>query len=417
MMKRGMEMSFKKNLSKYAKLIVKAGLNVQPDQILVIDAAVEAVELVRLVTKEAYEVGAKEVVVRYSDEVVSKLKYEYMAKEEFANVPAWFSSFRNDYAAKGAAFLSIVSNDPEGLKGVDPSKVALWSKNASIACKPFNDSLDLGINTWCIAGASSVKWANKVYPDMSDSEAVEALWNAIFKASKVTSDDPLAAWQEHRKSFEARIKYLNDLNLKSMTYTNSLGTDLTVTFNDDYLFAGGGGYTTSNLYYFPNIPTEEIFTSPARNGTNGVVYSSLPLNYNGNLIDEFKMEFKDGKIVDFDAKVGKGVLNEMLSIDEGSRYLGEVALVPYDSPISNMKTLFYNTLFDENASCHLAIGKGFGECIKDGLTMSKEQLLEKGINDSLTHVDFMIGTSDLKIVGTTKDDQEVMIFENGNFVF
>lgn len=340
-----------------------------------------------------------------------------MDKEEFANVPAWFSSFRNDYAAKGAAFLSIVSNDPEGLKGIDPSKVALWSKNASMACKPFNDSLDLGINAWCVAGASSIKWANKVYPDMSDSEAVEALWNAIFKAAKVTSDDPLATWQEHRKSFEARVKHLNDLNLKSMTYTNSLGTDLTVTFNDDYLFAGGGGYTTSNLYYFPNIPTEEIFTSPARNGTNGVVYSSLPLNYNGNLIDEFKMVFKDGKIIDFDAKVGKDVLNEMLNIDEGSRYLGEVALVPYDSPISNMKTLFYNTLFDENASCHLAIGKGFGECIKDGLTMSKEQLLEKGINDSLTHVDFMIGTSDLKIVGTTKDDQEVMIFENGNFAF
>ena len=356
-------------------------------------------------------------VVKYNDEVVSRYKYKYLEKEAFAHVPTWFKEFRNDYAAKKAAFLTIISDDPEGFKGIDPAKIALWSKSVSTACKPFYDSLDLGINTWCIVAGSSIKWANKVYPDMSDSEAVEALWNAIFKAVKVVDDDPLPAWQEHRKSFEARVAYLNKLNLNTLTYTNSLGTNLTVTLNEGYLFAGGGSYTTKGQYFFPNMPTEEIFTSPYRNGTNGVVYSSLPLNYNGNLIDEFKMEFKDGRIIDFDAKIGKEVLKEMLSIDEGSLYLGEIALVPYDSPISNMKTLFYNTLFDENASCHLAIGKGFSECIQGGLTMTKEQLLEKGVNDSLTHVDFMIGTSDLKIVGETKDGQVVRIFENGNFVF
>lgn len=356
-------------------------------------------------------------VVKYNDEVVSRYKYKYLEKEAFAHVPTWFKEFRNDYAAKKAAFLTIISDDPEGFKGIDPAKIALWSKSVSTVCKPFYDSLDLGINTWCIVAGSSIKWANKVYPDMSDSEAVEALWNAIFKAVKVVDDDPLTAWQEHRKSFEARVAYLNKLNLNTLTYTNSLGTNLTVTLNEGYLFAGGGSYTTKGQYFFPNMPTEEIFTSPYRNGTNGVVYSSLPLNYNGNLIDEFKMEFKDGRIIDFDAKMGKEVLKEMLSIDEGSLYLGEIALVPYDSPISNMKTLFYNTLFDENASCHLAIGKGFSECIQGGLTMTKEQLLEKGVNDSLTHVDFMIGTSDLKIVGETKDGQVVRIFENGNFVF
>lgn len=356
-------------------------------------------------------------VVKYNDEVVSRYKYKYLEKEAFAHVPTWFKEFRNDYAAKKAAFLTIISDDPEGFKGIDPAKIALWSKSVSTACKPFYDSLDLGINTWCIVAGSSIKWANKVYPDMSDSEAVEALWNAIFKAVKVVDDDPLTAWQEHRKSFEARVAYLNKLNLNTLTYTNSLGTNLTVTLNEGYLFAGGGSYTTKGQYFFPNMPTEEIFTSPYRNGTNGVVYSSLPLNYNGNLIDEFKMEFKDGRIIDFDAKMGKEVLKEMLSTDEGSLYLGEIALVPYDSPISNMKTLFYNTLFDENASCHLAIGKGFSECIQGGLTMTKEQLLEKGVNDSLTHVDFMIGTSDLKIVGETKDGQVVRIFENGNFVF
>lgn len=410
-------MSFKEKLSKYAKLIVRAGLNVQTDQIVVIDAPVENVELVRLVTKEAYEAGAKEVVVKYSDEVVSRYKYEYLAKEEFGHVPNWFQEFRNDYASKNAAFLTIISDDPEGFKGIDPTKMALWSKSVSTACKPFYDSLDLGINTWCIVAGSSIKWANKVYPDMSDSEAVEALWNAIFKAVKVNDDDPQLSWENHRQSFEARVNHLNALNLKTLHYTNSLGTDLTVTLNDDYLFAGGGSYTTKGVYFFPNMPTEEIFTSPYRGGTNGVVYSAMPLNYNGNLIDEFKMEFKDGRIVAFEAKVGQDVLSEMLNIDEGSRYLGEVALVPYDSPLSNMNTLFYNTLFDENASCHLAIGKGFSECIKDGLTMTKAELLEKGINDSLTHVDFMIGTSDLNITGETKDGEVVKIFENGNFAF
>ena len=196
-----------------------------------------------------------------------------------------------------------------------------------------------------------------------------------------------------------------------------LGMNIEKVLNKGYLFAGGGSYSVDGVYFFANMPTEEIFTSPNYKGTNGVVYSSLPLNYNGNLIEEFKLVFKDGRIIDYDAKIGKEVLKEVIEIDEGSHYLGEIALVPYDSPISNMKTLFYNTLFDENASCHLAIGKGFSECLKDGLTMTKEQLLEKGVNDSLTHVDFMIGTKDLRIIGKTNDDQEVIIFEAGNFAF
>ena len=411
------KMSFNENLLKYARLIVKAGVNVQKGQIVVIDAPVENAKLARMITKEAYLAGASEVVVKYNDEVVSKYKYEYEDIDNFGKVPEWFVHFRNDYAKKNAAIISIQSNDPEGLKGIDPKKISLWSRSVAMACKPFYDGMDLGINPWCIAAASSIKWANKVYPDMSDKEAVEALWQAIFKACKVTCDDPIDAWQQHRYSFEKRVNYLNDLNLKTLTYTNSLGTNLTVTLNDDYLFAGGGSYNNDGVYYFANIPTEEIFTSPYRNGTNGVVYSSMPLNYNGNLIDKFKIEFKDGKIVDFDCEVGKDVLNEIINIDEGSHYLGEIALVPYDSAISNMKTLFYNTLYDENAACHLAIGKGFGECIKDGLKLSKEQLLEKGINDSLTHVDFMIGTSDLNITGTTKDCKEVLIFKDGNFAF
>lgn len=410
-------MSLEQKLVNYAKLIVASGLNVQKGQTVVIDAAIEAASLVRLVTKEAYAIGAKEVVVKYSDEVVNRLKYENCEQEVFETIPPWLVAFKNDYANINACFLSIISSDPESLKGIDPLKMAAWSKNMNKECKMFRDLLDNATNSWCIVAASSPKWANKVFPDMSDSEAEEALWNAILKATKADLEDPIDAWQKHRESFERRVKYLNELNIDTLTYTNSLGTNIKVSLMDNYLFAGGGSYLQNGLYNFPNIPTEEIFASPVYDKTEGIVYSALPLNYNGNIIDEFFMEFKEGRIINYGAKVGYDILKEMIELDEGSHYLGEVALVPYDSPISNMNIIFYNTLFDENAVCHFAIGKGFSECIKDGLEMNKEQLKEKGINDSLLHVDFMIGTSDLTIVATTKDGKEVNIFEAGNFVF
>lgn len=410
-------MTFEKSLKKYAKLIVTSGLNVQKNQIVVIEASVDAVELVRVVTKEAYQIGAKEVVVRYNDAIVTRLKYEYGDKKLFSEVPAWLKEFKNGYASKNAAFLSIVSDDPEAFKGIDASKMSTWSIHLNKACKEFRDSLNLGINSWCIVGASSVKWANKVFPDMSDNEAKEALWNAIFKTAKVDQEDPIEAWEAHRRSFERRVEHLNQLDLETLTYTNGLGTNITVAMNEGYLFAGGGSSLTNGIYTFPNIPTEEIFTSPNRDKTSGIVYSSMPLNHNGSLIDEFYLEFKEGRVVNYGAKVGYDVLKEIIEIDEGSHYLGEVALVPHDSPISNMNTLFYSTLYDENAACHFAIGIGFNECIKNGLQMTKEQLIEKGINDSLTHVDFMIGTSDLKIIGKTKKGDIVDIFIDGNFAF
>ncbi|MFV0394103.1 MAG: aminopeptidase [Coprobacillaceae bacterium] len=410
-------MTIDKQLKKYAKLIVEAGLNVQKGQELFIDASVDAAVLVRLVTKAAYEVGAKEVIVRYNDGIVSRMKYEYGDKELFENVPTWLSDMYNSYADNKAAFLTILSDDPEVYKGVDASKMATWSANLNKALKPFRDSLDMAINTWCIVGASSVKWANKVFPDMSDDEAVEALWNAIFKTVKVDQEDPIEAWQQHRRSFERRVKHINSLGLETLTYTNAAGTDITIGLTDKYEFAGGGSYTVGDLYFFPNMPTEEIFSTPHKDKADGIVYSALPLNYNGNIIDEFFLEFKDGVVINFGAKQGEQILKELIETDEGSHHLGEVALVPYDSPISNMNILFYNTLFDENAVCHFAIGKGFPECYTGGLEMTKEQLLEKGINDSLTHVDFMIGTEDLKIVGKTKDGKEVEIFVDGNFAF
>lgn len=404
-------------LKKYAELLVKQGVNLQKDQELVIDSSIECYELVREIAKAAYQAGAKDVIVHYTDEKISRLRYENCNREHFENIPQYLVELRNQYALRHAAIMTITSSDPEAMKGIDPLKIQTWSSAMHKACQTFYDHLDLGIDRWCIAGAPSLAWANKVFPDMSDKEAVQALWQAIFKVTRCDHNDPIEAWNDHRRSFERRVKILNEKKIKSLHYTNSLGTDLTIGLNDKYLFAGGGSYTTDGVYSFPNIPTEEIFTSPNKKSVDGIVYSAMPLNYNGNIIDEFTITFKDGRIVDYSAKQGYDVLKSIIETDEGSHYLGEVALVPYDSPIRNMGILFYNTLFDENASCHLAIGRGFSECIEDGLTMNKEQLLEKGINDSLTHVDFMIGTDDLSIVATLDDGEEFVVFENGNFAF
>lgn len=404
-------------LEKYAELIVKQGVNLQKNQELVIDSSIECYELVRALTKQAYKLGAKDVIVHYTDEKVTRMRYENCPLEHFQTVPQYLVELRNQYALKNAAIITITSSDPEAMKGIDPLKLSTWNASVHKACSTFYDYLDLGVNRWCIVGAPSVAWANKVFSDMSDKEAVEALWNAIYKVTRIDQDNPIEAWNEHRASFEKRVRILNEKKIKSLHYQNHLGTDLTIGMNEGYLFAGGGSYTTDGIYSFPNIPTEEIFTSPCFQDVNGIVYSSMPLNYNGNIIDEFSITFKDGRIVDYQAKKGYDVLKSIIETDEGSHYLGEVALVPYDSPIRNMEILFYNTLFDENASCHLAIGKGFGECIQDGLKMNKKELYEKGINDSLTHVDFMIGTKDLSIIATLEDGEKFVVFENGNYAF
>lgn len=404
-------------LDKYAELIVKQGVNLQKGQELIIDVSIENYELARAITKHAYAIGAKDVIVLYSDEKITRMRYENCSVEHFEEIPQYLVELRNGYALRHAALLSIVSSDPEAMKGIDPLKIQTWSRHLHQACQTAYDYMDMGITRWCIVGAPSVAWANKVFPDMSDKEAVEALWQAIFKVTRIDHEDPVEAWNEHRRSFERRVQVLNEKRIKKLHYRNSLGTDLTIGMNQNYLFAGGGSYTTDGVYHFPNIPTEEIFTSPNKDDVNGIVYSSLPLNYNGNIIDEFSMTFENGRIVDYTAKTGYEVLKSIIETDEGSHYLGEVALVPYDSPIRNLGILFYNTLFDENAACHLAVGKGFGECIKDGYNMNKQELFEKGINDSLTHVDFMIGTKDLSIVATLEDGSEFVIFENGNFAF
>lgn len=404
-------------LKKYAELIVKKGVNLQKGQDFVISADVECASLVKEIAKAAYKAGAHDVIPYYTDHDITRLRYMHNDISFFKEVPLYIKELRNQYALKHAAVISITAEDPEGLNGIDPLKLQTYSKAFHEACNIYYDHLDLGIDRWCIVGAPSLKWANKVFPDMSDKEAVQSLWNAIYHVCRVDTEDPLQAWEDHRHSFEKRVKILNDMDIDTLHYTNSLGTDLTIGMNKDYLFAGGGSYTTDGVYSFPNIPTEEIFTSPDYKRVDGIVYSSKPLNHNGSLVNDFYVCFKDGRVVDYGAKEGLDVLKSIIETDEGSHYLGEAALVPYDSPINQMDLLFYNTLFDENAVCHLALGKGFNECIKGGYEMNKEELYEKGINQSLTHVDFMIGTEDLKIVAKTRENQEELIFENGHFVF
>jgi len=404
-------------LKKYAKLAIYQGVNVQKNQTLVISSPIECAKFTRMLVEEAYIKGAKEVVVQWNDELTGKLKYKYSPMEVFETIPEWVKESRLSYAKEGACFLSISASDPELLKDVDPKKVATFRKASSIASREFSSRLMSNENAWSIVSIPTVGWAKKVFPNVSEDEAVEKLWDAIFKIVRVDSQDPVKAWEEHKNTLKKNMDFLNSKRFKSLHYTNSLGTDLIIELPEKHLWAGGAEFTQDGTEFIANMPTEEIFSMPKKTGVNGKVVSSMPLNYGGNLINNFSLTFKDGKVVDFSAEEGYETLKNLLDTDEGAKYLGEVALVPYNSPISNSNIIFFNTLYDENASCHLAFGKAYSLCIKDGEKMSEEELLKEGANDSLTHVDFMIGTKDLQITGTTYDNEKFDIFVNGNWAF
>ena len=404
-------------LKKYAKLAIYQGVNVQKNQTLVISSPIECAKFTRMLVEEAYIKGAKEVVVQWNDELTGKLKYKYSPMEVFETVPEWVKESRLSYAKEGACFLSISASDPELLKDVDPKKVATFRKASSIASREFSSRLMSNENAWSIVSIPTVGWAKKVFPNVSEDEAVEKLWDAIFKIVRVDSQDPVKAWEEHKNTLKKNMDFLNSKRFKSLHYTNSLGTDLIIELPEKHLWAGGAEFTQDGTEFIANMSTEEIFSMPKKTGVNGKVVSSMPLNYGGNLINNFSLTFKDGKVVDFSAEEGYETLKNLLDTDEGAKYLGEVALVPYNSPISNSNIIFFNTLYDENASCHLAFGKAYSLCIKDGEKMSEEELLKEGANDSLTHVDFMIGTKDLQITGTTYDNEKFDIFVNGNWAF
>lgn len=407
--------NFNEKLDKYARLCVEVGINIQKNQPLVINAPVEGAEFVRLVAKHAYELGAKQVHVNWNDEVLTRLRYENAPMEVFENFPKWYADGLEEFAEDGAGFLSIYSQDPELLKGIDPKKIAAYNKSSSMALKEFRKYTMNDINAWCVVSIPTKGWAKKVFPELSDEEAMEKLWDAIFKATRMDLDDPVKAWQKHLDNLAKKVEYLNEMKFKKLYYKSSNGTDLEVELPEGHIWAGGGGKNSKGVYFVANMPTEEVFTMPLKTGVNGVVYSTKPLHYGGNLINDFKLTFKDGRVVDFEAKEGYEVLKDLLGLDEGAKYLGEVALVPYDSPISKSNIIFLNTLFDENASCHFALGKAYPTNIEGGENMTDEELEKAGVNDSLTHVDFMVGSEDLSIVGETHDDKRVQIFENGNW--
>ncbi len=409
--------SFDLMLEEYAKLCVKVGINLQPGQPLIINAPIEGADFVRLVAKQAYEAGAKQVHVNWNDETLTRLKYENAPMEVFENFPKWYADGLEEFAKDGAGYLSIYSEDPELLKEIDPKKIAANNKSKSMALKEFRKYNMNNINSWCVVSIPTKGWAKKVFPNVSEEEAMEKLWDAIFKATRMDLEDPVKAWEDHIKSIEEKVKFLNDKSFKKLYYKSYNGTDLEVELPEGHIWAGGGDYNSKNTFFVANMPTEEVFTMPLKTGVNGTVYSTKPLNYGGNLINNFKLTFKNGKVVDFEAEEGYEVLKDLLDIDEGAKYLGEVALVPFDSPISNSNIIFLNTLFDENASCHFAFGKAYPTNIKGGENMSDEELEKHGVNNSLAHVDFMVGSKDMNIVGETKDGQKVQIFENGNWAF
>lgn len=410
-------MTMEEKLKEYARLAVVTGLAVKPGQEVMISASVEVADFVHLVMEQAYKAGASDVVVEWMDSEAAKLRYQHSYMEKISQCPEWTSLMRNTMAQRGAAFLSIRSDDPRILADVDPKKPAAAQKASRNACGPFVEAHRNGTMPWCIIGAASPKWAQAVFPDLPEQEALDRLWDAIFQTARVDSGDAVAAWEAHRQEFQKRIAWLNEQAFDALHYQNSLGTDLTVGLLPGGIWCGGGAATADGRWHFMNLPTEEVYTAPHRERTEGTVYSSMPLNFNGNLIDQFYLTFEKGRVVDFGAKQGEEVLRSILEMDEGAKYLGECALVPYDSPISNLGILFYNTLYDENASCHLAVGSGISEAIEGGMSKSREELLQVGINDSLTHVDFMFGTADLSITGIRPNGTRVPVFQNGNWAF
>ncbi|QSX05222.1 aminopeptidase [Sedimentibacter sp. zth1] len=408
-------MNLNEKLMEYAELAVKTGVNIQKDQILVLQCPVEYAEFARMITKCAYEAGAKEVVVSWKDEKLGRLKFDYAPLEVFENVPNWKASFYNDYAKQNAAFMNVLAEDPEIFKGVSSEKLLANVKASEIALKDYRDCFDKSELQWNLFAVPNVAWAKKIFPDLDEKEAIEKLWEAIFKTVHIGKENPVEAWKKHDANLVSKCNILNEKQFAKLHYENSLGTDFVVGMPKNHIWAGGGESNTKGIRFFPNMPTEEVFTAPDCRYADGKVVSSMPLSYQGTLINNFSVTFKDGKVVDFDAKEGYEALERLLNTDEGSRRLGEVALVPYDSAISNMGILFYNTLFDENASCHFAFGKCYPNTIKGGELLSKEDLKKIGGNDSMNHVDFMVGTKDLKVTGIEENGNKTVIFEKGNW--
>lgn len=401
-------------LKNYAKLIAKTGVNVKSGQDVIIRAELDQPEFVAYVAEECYRAGARNVRVEWSHQPVSRLNAIYQSEDTLAEVAPWQEEKLRDQSLSLPAVIYLESADPDGMNGVDAHKVSSASMRRFPKIKPYRDAMENKYQ-WCIAAVAGKNWAKKVFPKEKNAQAAEEkLWEAILRCSRAEGN-PIGNWNEHNKNLSERCRILNGLHLKKLFYRSSNGTDLTVGLMPEGVFAGGGETTLSGRYFNPNIPSEEVFTTPRRGLAEGVVYSTKPLSYQGQLIENFHLRFADGKVTEAAAEKGEEVLKKMLAMDEGASYLGECALVPFDSPINESGLLFYNTLFDENASCHLALGRGFSMCVKGYENYSDEKIKELGVNDSMIHVDFMIGARDLSIEGETENGERISIFKNGNW--
>jgi len=402
-------------LKKYADLVVRTGINLQEKQQLFISSPIECASFARMIAEKAYEAGAINVIVDYNDEKLALIKYNKALMESFEKEPIYLALSKEELIKEKTAFISIHATDPELLMGVDPNKISTLSKTTSKTMKNVSAAMMSNEVQWCVVSIPTNGWAKKVFSNVSELEAVEKLWNSIFSIVRADKESPVSAWNEHLTNLKTRGEYLNEKNFKYLYY-KSEGTDLIIELPQGHQWLGGEECTKDGVKFVANMPTEEVFTLPKKDGVNGYVTSKKPLNYGGNVIDNFKLTFKDGKIVDFTAEKGEEILKGLLDTDEGAKYLGEVALVGNNSPISNSGLVFFNTLFDENASCHLAFGKAYPSCLKGSDNMSEKELIEKGVNDSLTHVDFMIGSAELEIIGETATGEKVQVFKKGDWV-
>ncbi len=402
-------------LREYARLIVRAGVNVQKGQEVVVRAGLDQPEFVAMVVEELYKAKARKVTVDWNYDPLTKLNVRYQSVKTLGEVTEWQKAKQEHYCNIVPATLYIMSDDPDGLKGVNMDKMAKARKLSYPILKAYHDRLD-GMQQWCIAAVPGKAWAKKVFPGMRTSQAMEKLWEAIIFASRVT-EDSVKTWEEHNANLKNRCEYLNSLGIEKLHYTAGNGTDLTVGMIPEAVFCGGGETSRQGIYFNPNIPTEECFISPMRGQAEGIVYSTKPLSYNGQLIENFSMRFENGKVVEAHAEKGEELLNTMLDMDEGARYLGECALVPEKSPIAESGLLFYNTLFDENASCHLAVGRGYTDTIRDHHSKTLEECRALGINESMIHEDFMIGCATMNIDAHCADGKIVPIFRDGNWAF
>ncbi|RIH87972.1 aminopeptidase [Calidithermus roseus] len=407
---------FASKLDRLAQIAVRVGLNLQPGQELVMTAPVEALELTRKITEQAYKAGASLVTTLFNDDAATLARFQYAPESSFDKAPAWLYQAMAEAYRSGAARLAISGQNPGLLRGQNPEHVARASKAQAIAYQPALELITRFHVNWTIVSYATPSWARTVFPDDPEDVAVSKLWEAIFRASRVDGDDPVAAWEAHNRRLKERVDFLNARRYQALHFRGP-GTDLRVGLAEGHLWVGGRSPAKNGVACNPNIPTEEVFTTPHKDRIEGYVSSSKPLSHQGSLIDGIRVRFEGGRIVEASARQGEEILRKLLESDEGARSLGEVALVPHSSPIAQMGVLFYNTLFDENAASHIALGQAYSECMVDGDRLSPEELAARGANSSLIHVDWMIGSNEMDVDGLTHSGTLEPLMRSGEWAF